>query len=46
MFNFIKIQFQLGKVNEQWVRAQAPRWITREQADEIINIKGENENVI
>lgn len=36
MFNFIRIQYQLGNLTEAQVRAYAPRWITAEQAEEII----------
>lgn len=36
MYSFIKIQYKLGKLTADEVRAFAPRWITAEQADEII----------
>ena len=36
MYSFIKIQYKLGKLTADEVRAFAPRWITTEQAEEII----------
>lgn len=36
MYSFIKIQYKLGKLTADEVRAFAPRWITAEQAAEII----------
>lgn len=36
MFEFIKIQYRLGKITAEQVRSFAPRWITVEQANEII----------
>lgn len=43
MFEFIKIQYLIGRLNADQVRGYAPRWITIEQADEIIN-SHESEN--
>lgn len=36
MFEFIKIQYLLGRLNAEQVRAYAPKWITPEQAEEIL----------
>ena len=36
MYEFIRIQYELGKLTADQVREFAPRWITEEQADEII----------
>lgn len=37
MYEFIKIQYRLGRLNADQVRSKAPRWITATQAEEIIN---------
>ena len=36
MYEFIRTQWILRKVTAEWVLAQVPRWITQEQADEIL----------
>jgi len=36
MYEFIRIQWVMRKVTAEWVLAQVPRWITQEQADEIL----------
>ena len=36
MYEFIRIQYQLGRLTADQVRAFAPRWITAEQAEEIV----------
>lgn len=36
MYDFIKIQFELGKITAKQVQAFVPKWITAEQAEEII----------
>ena len=36
MYEFIRIQFRLGAISESEVRAFAPRWITAEEAEQII----------
>lgn len=36
MYDFIKIQYELGRLTADQVRAFVPRWITEEQANEII----------
>ena len=36
MYDFIRIQYRLGKLTAGQVHAFAPRWITAEQAEEII----------
>lgn len=35
MFEFIRIQYQMGRLTADQVRSFAPRWITAEQAEEI-----------
>lgn len=37
MYKFIRIQYKLGKITAEQVRAFAPKWITEEQAEMIIN---------
>ena len=37
MYEFICIQYALGRITEEQVRAFAPQYITAEQAEEIIN---------
>lgn len=39
MFNFIKIQFDIGNITAEKVRSYVPRFITQQQADEIIGGK-------
>lgn len=42
MYEFILIQyFYLNKIDADQVRSYAPRWITKEQAEEIIARKEE-----
>jgi len=36
MFEFIRLQWIMRKVTDEWVQAQVPRWITQEQADKIL----------
>ena len=36
MYEFIKIQYKLGNLTIDQVRAFAPKWITSEQAEEIV----------
>ena len=36
MYSFIKIQYKLGKLTAEQVRSYVPKWITEEQAKEII----------
>jgi len=36
MFEFIRIQYQLGKIDSEKVQSYVGRWITQEQAEEII----------
>lgn len=36
MYEFIKIQYELGRLTKEQVRGFAPRWISDEQAEEII----------
>ena len=35
MYEFIRIQYRMGKLTADQVRSFAPRWITAEQAAEI-----------
>lgn len=46
MFHFIKIQYELGKVTAEWVQAQVPKWITQEQANEILNTKEQTNDTL
>lgn len=36
MYEFIRIQYKMGRITEDQVRAFAPRYITNEQAEEMI----------
>lgn len=36
MFDFIRIQYRMGRIGAEKVRAYAPRYITDEQAEEIL----------
>lgn len=35
MYEFIRIQYRMGKLTADQVRAFVPKWITAEQAEEI-----------
>lgn len=35
MYDFIKCQYELGKITKEKVYSYVPRWITKEQANEI-----------
>ena len=37
MFEFIRIQYRLGRLTAAQVRAYAPKWITTAQAEEILS---------
>ena len=37
MYEFIRLQYVMGRITEKQVRAFAPRYITAEQAEEIVN---------
>ena len=37
MYEFIRLQYVMGRITAEQVRAFAPRYITAEQAEEIIN---------
>lgn len=41
MYEFIKTQYLLGKITADKVRSYVPKWITAEQAEEIIALKQE-----
>ena len=36
MLEFIKIQYKLGKISAYKVRSYVPKWLTEEQAAEIV----------
>ena len=36
MYEFIRIQYKLGRLTPEQVRDFAPKWITEEQAEEIL----------
>lgn len=36
MYDFIRLQYQMGNIDEQQVRSFVPTWITTEQADKIL----------
>ena len=36
MFDFIRLQYKMGRIDSKKVRAYAPRYITAEQAEEIL----------
>lgn len=40
MYNFLKIQYQLGAVTEKQLRGFIDIWITKEEYMDIINQKG------
>lgn len=37
MYEFIRLQYLMGRMTSGQVMEQAPRWITTEQANSIIN---------
>lgn len=45
MFNFIKIQYQLGKITSAQVWSFYPTWLTTQQVNEIINSSPSNNNI-
>lgn len=38
MFDFIKIQYQMGTIDTEKVKSYVPRWITEEQSQEILSL--------
>ena len=38
MVEFIRIQYRLGRLTAEQVRSMAPKWITADQAEEIIHM--------
>ena len=44
MYEFIKLQYLIGRINAVKVMSYVPKWITPEQAEEIITLKQEGEN--
>lgn len=39
MFEFLKLQYQMGKIDADKLQSYVPRWITQEQADEITGVQ-------
>lgn len=37
VYEFIRIQYKMGRITEEQVRAFAPQYITAEQAEEIVS---------
>lgn len=37
MYEFIRLQYIMGKITAEQVRGFAPKWITTEQAEKIIS---------
>lgn len=44
MYEFIKLQYLIGRINAVKVMSYAPKWITPEQAEEIIALRAEEQN--
>lgn len=38
MYDFIKIQYQMGTINVEQVKSYVPRWITEEEVKEILSL--------
>ena len=38
MFDFIRVQYRLGRLTAEQVRSMAHKWITADQAEEIIHM--------
>lgn len=38
MFNFLRIQYRLGRLTADQVRGYAPKWISAEKAEEIVGV--------
>ena len=38
MFDFIRVQYRLARLTAEQVRSMAPKWITADQAEEIIHM--------
>jgi len=36
MFEFLRIQYRMGKLTAEQLRAYAPRWVTEAQCSEIV----------
>lgn len=45
MYEFIRIQYRLGRIDADQVRAFAPRYITAEQAEEIVGAENSVETM-
>lgn len=39
MFEFLKLQYQMGKIDAAKLQSYVPRWITQEQANEIMGVQ-------
>lgn len=37
MFEFIRLQWIMRRVDAEWVQAQVPRWITQDEANSILS---------
>lgn len=46
MYEFIKIQYKLGKLTAEQVLEFSPKWITKEQAEDIVGISGDTSEQI
>ena len=44
MYEFIKLQYLIERIDATKVRSCAPKWITAEQAEEIIALRAEEQN--
>nr|DAQ30157.1 MAG TPA: hypothetical protein [Caudoviricetes sp.] len=39
MFEFLKLQYRMGKIDGSRLQSYVPRWISQEQADEIMGVQ-------
>lgn len=39
MFEFLKLQYRMGKIDADKLQSYVPRWITPEQANEIMGVQ-------
>ena len=45
MFEFIRLQYRMGRINADQVRAFAPKYITAGQAEEIVGAESPTETM-
>lgn len=45
MYDFIRIQYELGKLAPEQVWGFVPRWITEDEAEEIIGAETPNDKI-